>query len=196
MFPLRRRLGLTFVLAATTLTVACGDDPPQIEIQQAQSAIEAARAAGADEYAHDEIAAAEGALARARTAVEERDYRLALNNSLDSRERAQTAASQAATQKAAAHTEAERALAAASATISEATARLKAAQTSGAPARRLAAARRSIDAGEQAVQKARAALGLGNYREVPQALNEPIARLSATSHDLEAAPRLAPRRGR
>ena len=196
MFPRRRRLGLAFVLAATTATLACGDDPPQVEIQQAQSAIEAARAAGADEYAHDEIAAAEGALARARTAVEQRDYRLALNNSLDSRERAQTAASQAATQKAAAHTEAERALTTASATIAEAGARLKAAQTSGAPARRLAAARRSIEAGEQAVQKARTAFGLGNYREIAQALKEPMARLAATSHDLEAAPRLATRRGR
>jgi hypothetical protein len=196
MLSVRWRLVLAFFLAATAVTVACGDDPPQIEIQQAQNAIDAARAAGADEYAHDEFAAAEGALARARTAVEQRDYRLALNNSLDSRERAQTAATQAATQKAAAHADAERALGTASATIAEARARLKAAQTSGAPARRLAAARRSIDAGDQAVQKARAAFDLGNFREVPQALKEPIARLAATSHDLEAAPRLATRRGR
>ena len=192
----RRRLCLASFLVASALTVACGDDPPQIEIQQAQNAIEVARAAGADEYAHDEFAAAEGALARARTAVEQRDYRLALNNSLDSRERAQTAASQAATQKAAAHAEAERALGAASATIAEARARLKTAQATDAPARRLAAARRSIEAGEQAVQEARAALSQGNFREVPQALKEPIARLAATSHDLEAAPRLATRRGR
>ena len=122
-------------------------------MQQAQSAIDAARAAGADEYAHDELAAAEGALARARTAVGQRDYRLALNNSLDSRERAQTAATQAASQKAAARADAERALEAAAATLAEAQARLKAAQTSGAPARRLAAARRSIAAGDKPCKK-------------------------------------------
>src|SRR6185436_8216588 len=98
----RRHLALSSFLVASLLTVACGDNPPQIEMQQAQSAIDAARTAGADEYAHDELAAAEGALVRARTAVEERDYRLALNNSLDSRERAQTAGAQAASQKAAA----------------------------------------------------------------------------------------------
>ena len=163
-------------------------------MQQAQGAIDAARA-GADEYAHDELAAAEGARSRAR-AVEQRDYRLALNNALDSRERAQTAAKQAASQKAAARADAERALETASATLAEAQARLKAAQTSGAPARRLAAARRNIAAGDHAVQKARAAFDQGNFRDVPQALNEPMARLAATSHDLEAAPRLAARRRR
>jgi hypothetical protein len=196
MFLGRRRLVLAFLLATSALTVACGDDPPQIEMQQAQSAIDGARAAGADEYAHDELAAAEGALARARTAVDQRDYRLALNNSLDSRERAQTAATQAASQKAAARAEAERALKTAAATIAEANARLKAAQTSGAPARRLAAARRSIAAGDQAVQKARAAFDRASFREVTQTLNEPMARLTATSDDLEAAPRLAGRRPR
>jgi hypothetical protein len=192
----RRRLCLLCVLAASALTVACGDDPPELEIQQAQRAIDTARAAGADEYAHDELAAAEGALARARTAVDERDYRLALNHSIDSRERAQTAATQAASQKTAARAEAERALETAAATIAEATARLKAAQAGGAPARRLAAAERSIAAGDQAVQKARAAFNQGSFRDVPQTLNEPMARLAATSRDLEAAPRLAARRPR
>jgi Domain of unknown function (DUF4398) len=192
----RRRFCLASFLPALALIVGCGDDPPQIEMQQAQQAIEGARAAGADEYAHDELAAAEGALARARAAVDERDYRLALNHSLDSRERAQTAATQAASQKAAARAEAERALGNASATLAEARTRLKAAQTSGAPARRLAAAVRSIAAGDQAVQKARAAFNQGSFRDVALSLNEPMTRLAATSHDLEAAPRLAGRRRR
>jgi hypothetical protein len=192
----RRRLGLACFLVASALTIACGDDPPQIEIQQAQTAIDTARAAGADEYAHDEFAAAEGALARARTAVGERDYRLALTHSLDSRERARTAAAQAASQKAAARAGAERALATAAATLAEAQARLKAAQTGGAPARTLATARRSIAAGDQAVQKARAAFNTGSFRDIPPTLNEPMARLAATSHDLEAAPRPATRRRR
>ena len=196
MFSGQRRLALASFLAASLLTAACGDDPPQTEIQQAQRAIDAARTAGADEYAHDELAAAEGALARARTAVDQRDYRLALNNSLDSRERAQTAASQAASQKAAARADAERLLKAAAATLAETQARLKAAQTSGAPAGRLAAARRSIAAGDQAVQEARALFDQGSFRSVPQRLNEPMTRLAAASHDLEDAPRPAARRSR
>jgi hypothetical protein len=196
MFSSQRRLALSSFLVASLLTVACGDNPPQIEMQQAQRAIDAARTAGADEYAHDELAAAESALVRARTAVEERDYRLALNNSLDSRERAQTAAAQAASQKAAARAAAERALGAAAATLAEARARLKAAQTIGAPARQLTAARRVIAAGDQAVQEARAAFDQGSFRNVPQALNEPLKRLAAASHDLEPVPRPAARRSR
>jgi len=196
MFSSQRRLALTFFLAASLLTVACGDDPPQTEMQQAQSAIDAARTAGADEYAHDELAAAEGALVRAHTAVEQRDYRLALNNALDSRERAQTAAAQAASQTAAARVDAERALGAAVATLTEARARLQAAQTRGVPAARLAAARRSVAAGDLAVQKARAAFDQGSFRNIPQALNEPMTRLAATSRDLEGASRPAARRGR
>ena len=71
--------------------VACGE-PPDKEMHQAQGAIDAARAAGADTYAPDEFKAAVDALARAQDAVAQRDYRLALNNALDSRERAQNAA--------------------------------------------------------------------------------------------------------
>ena len=47
---------------SAALTVrACGD-PPDKEIQQAQAAIDAARAAGADRFAREEFAAAEDAL--------------------------------------------------------------------------------------------------------------------------------------
>ena len=72
--------------------MACGGEPPDKEMQQAQGAIDAARAAGADQYAHEEFAAAQEALTHANEAVEQRDYRLALNHALDSRERAQNAA--------------------------------------------------------------------------------------------------------
>jgi len=60
----------------------------------------------------------------------------------------------------------------------------------------LAAARRSIIAGDQDVQKARAAFDQGNFLGVPKTLNETTARLAATSRDLEAAPRSAARRRR
>ncbi|MEO8260523.1 MAG: DUF4398 domain-containing protein [Acidobacteriota bacterium] len=196
MFPGQRRLAFACFLVVLTLAAGCGDDPPQIEIQQAQSAIEAARTAGADEYAHDELAAAESALVRARTAVDERDYRLALNNSLDSRERAQTASAEAASEKAAARAEAERALGGAAATLADVQARLKVAQAGGVPAAKLAAARRGIAAGDQALQKARAAFNQGRFRAVPPTLTAPIASLAVISRDLEGPPRQAPRRPR
>src|SRR5215831_15106615 len=122
-----RRVGPVVLLAA--LAAACAE-PPDKEIQQAQGAIDAARAAGADEYAHEEFAAAQQALKRAQDAVGERDYQLALNHALDSRERAQNAAKAAADHKAAARVDAEHAIAAADAALADSRARLKAAEGS------------------------------------------------------------------
>ena len=104
---LRSRV-LPAVCLALLVTIGCGGDPPDKEMQQAQGALDAARAAGADKYAADEFTAATLALTNAKEAVEQRDYRLALNHALDSRERAQNAAAQAADGKAAARVAAER----------------------------------------------------------------------------------------
>jgi uncharacterized protein DUF4398 len=190
------RLCVAVLIAASLVTAACGDDPPEKEIQQAQGAIDAARTAGADDYAHDEFAAAEGALKRAREAVDQRDYRLALNNALDSRERAQNAEKEAADQKTVARAEAQRALAATSAELAEAKLKLKAAETARAAARTLSEARRSVADAEKAVQEARAAFDQGNYREVTTAMNGSTARLAAAARDLDAAVAPAARRHR
>src|ERR1044071_7652591 len=98
-------------LAAALLIVvaaACGGEPPDKEIKQAQAAIDAARGAGAAQYAKAEFAAAQDALKRATDAVADRDYRLALNHALDARERAETAARQAADAKVMARADADR----------------------------------------------------------------------------------------
>src|SRR2546428_14104665 len=97
-------------------------------MQRAQAAIDAARAAGADQYAREDFAAAQEALKHAREAVDQHDYRLALNYALDSRERAQSAAKLAADQKATARTDAGRTLADASAALAEARGKPKAAE--------------------------------------------------------------------
>src|ERR1700736_2016696 len=102
------RLGMVWLIAVSILSTACRDDPPEKEMRQAQGAIDAARAAGADRYAHDELVAATETLKRARAAVDDRDYRLALNNAIDSREHAQNAAKQAADNKAIARADADR----------------------------------------------------------------------------------------
>src|SRR3954464_6741314 len=113
MSPLRR-LVLSLAVVAAIAGAACGD-PPEKEMQQAQGAIDAARAAGADQYAHEEFAAAQEALKHANEAVEQRDYRPALNHALDSRERPQNAAKLAADGKAAARVDADRAISSATA---------------------------------------------------------------------------------
>jgi hypothetical protein len=69
-------------------------------MDQAQGAIDAARAAGAERYAPAEFSAATTALKNASDAVEQGDYRLALNHALDSREQAQNAARVAADNRA------------------------------------------------------------------------------------------------
>src|SRR5262249_8679601 len=136
------RAGLPRDLLAA-LTGARGDRPER-EIQQAQAAIDAARAAGADVYAHEEFAAAQDALKHANEAVAQRDYRLALNNALDARERAQNALKEAAERKTTARGEAERAVATASAALAEARARLRSAETARATPRLVPDARPTI----------------------------------------------------
>jgi hypothetical protein len=190
------RLSVAVLIATALVAAACGDDPPEKEMQQAQGAIDAARAAGADEYARDEFAAAEGALKRAREAADQRDYRLALNNALDSRDRAQNAAKEAADEKTTARAEAQRALAAISAAVAQTRARLKAAEAARAPARTLSEARKSVADGDKALQEARTAFDVGNYRDVTKALNGSTARLAAASRDLDAAAGSSPRRRR
>ena len=72
------RLAVSCLFACVAAAAAGCADPPSKELHQAQGAIDAARAAGADSYATDEFTAAVEALARAEAAVGQRDYRLAL----------------------------------------------------------------------------------------------------------------------
>jgi RecA-family ATPase len=188
-----RRFLLSFAIVVAMTAAACGD-PPDKEMQQAQAAVDAARAAGADRFAHEEFAAAEDALKRSHDAVAQRDYRLALNAALDARERAQTAAKQAADEKATARVAAERALAEADAALHESRAKLKAAESAHASAKVLAAARQAIADGETAVQEARTALGQGDYIAAAERSHKAAARLQGTARDLEAVPTTGTRR--
>lgn len=190
---LRRVFQSIAVAAAATATMSCGD-PPEKELQQARSAIESARGAGADQYAREEFSAAETALKNATDAVDERDYRLALNRALDARERAQNAAKEAVTRKAAVRADASRALALAGRALDDARAKLKSAEAARAPARVLTPARRAIADADQAVQEARTTFGQAAYAGVVEAANAETARLHGVARDLEAAAGTAPRR--
>jgi hypothetical protein len=162
--PAMRRLLRALVVVAVAGVVACSGEPPRKEMQQAQSAIDAAKAAGADEYARDELAGSVGALKQAYDAVEERDYRLALGHAMDSRERAQTAMKQATDEKATERERADRAMTALAAAIGDATARLKSAESAHASPRVLAASRKANANAQKRVQEARAAYETGDYR--------------------------------
>jgi Domain of unknown function (DUF4398) len=185
MFPPRRLLS-AFALLAALITAACGT-PPDKELQQAQTAIEAARAAGADRFAAEEFAAAQSALARANDAVAQRDYRLALNNALDARERAQNAVRDATSRMAAARKDAESALTGAAAALADARAKLRAAETGRVPAATLADARSRIALAEKGVQEARTASSGGNYKAAIDSAVKTTATLRQISHDLQTA---------
>src|SRR3954469_5332653 len=182
---LRRCLVSLAVLAAMG-GVACGD-PPDKEMQQAQGAIDAARAAGADQYAREEFTAAEDALKRSHENVAQRDYRQALNTALDARERAQAAAKESVNRKAIARADATKALADADAALHESRARLKTAETARVPARTLTTGRKAIDHGENAVQEARAAFDKGDYLAAIDTARGVPPELRAATHDLEVA---------
>ena len=165
-------------------------------MQQAQGAIDAARAAGADVYATDEFGAAQLALKNAVTAVGDRDYRLALNHALDSRDRAQGAAKQAADNKAAARADAQRALDAADRALEAAREKLKLASDKKIPARSTAAVRSALDTAERGLQEARASFDKGLYLGLPEHATAATASLSEPLEQLDALMAAPPRRRR
>lgn len=156
-------------------------------MQQAQGAIDAARAAGADRYARDEFSAAQELLKQSYDAVGQSDYRLALNYAIDSRERAQNAAKLASDNKAAARVEADHALSAVDAALNDIRAKIKTAESVRSARLTVAQARPAVTNAEAAVQKARAAFDQGDYPAVNEALGGTTERLQAAARDLEVA---------
>jgi hypothetical protein len=184
-----------WLLCAALAAAACGE-PPEREMQQAQGAIDAARAADAEVYARDEFTAAQDALKRAHEAAGQRDYRLALNHAIDSRERAQTAAKEAGDRKAAARVDADHAVTALATSLEDAQAKLKAAQAARVPERALREARAAIADGARRVQEARTAFERGDYNGVVATASGVNAQLEGASRDIETATTAASRRRR
>lgn len=165
-------------------------------MDQAQGAIDAARAAGADQYAAEEYAAAVDALKRSHDAVGQSDYRLALNNALDSRERAQNAARQAADGKAQTRADVERTQAEVNNLLTVARARIEVARKTRAPRRVVNAATEALASIEADVQKAGEAVKAGDYLAARPLLREIRARIGKTITDLDQATTTQPPRRR
>lgn len=184
------------LLALLVLVTGCGE-PPSKEMNQAQGAIEAAIAAGAETYAPNELAAAVEALRRSEQAVAERDYRTALSYAIDSREQATAAAKAAVTARARARGDVERQLAEASALLDEARERLGDADVAKLPRRTLQDARSSLDAAEKSLQEARTALNGDDYGAASKAVERATDRIHKTNEAIDQAlEKLAPRRRR
>jgi hypothetical protein len=155
---------LLYTIVCSVVLSACSA-PPQKEINSAQAAIDAARAAGAEQYAPESFAAATMALQQSHEAVAQRDYRLALTRAVDASDRAQEAARLAAEGKAKTRTEAEAAVNATNAALLQLDARLKTAEAAHVTPRELAPARGTAKDAAATLQKARTALSVGNYAE-------------------------------
>lgn len=179
------RVGRRLALVILILSASCAE-PPNKEINQAQGAIDAARAAGADRFAASEFAAATDALKRSEEAVAAGDYRLALNHAIDSRERAQSAAKMAVEGRADARGQAERAVAEVATLISRAQAQLKNPAIVRLNARTLRVPRTTVAAAEKMLQEARSALAGENYAAVTKALNGAADDLQAALTEIDA----------
>lgn len=146
-------------------------------MDQAQGAIDAAKAAGADQYAIAEYTAAVEALTQARQAVDQRDYRLALDRALESRERAQEAARAGADNKAQVRGEVERTMAELAALIAQANVKLEAARKARASRRALREPTETLAGVNEDLQKAGEAMKAGDYLTARPVLQEIKGRL-------------------
>lgn len=169
---------LPVLLCALVLAAACSE-PPQKEIDRAQGAIDAARAAGAEQYASEAFTDATTALEQAHEAVQQRDYRLALARATDAGERAQDAARLAAGGLAAARSRSEATASATTNAFQQLQARIKAAETAKVAARDLAPVRNAGAAIESTLQKARAQILDGKYLEASDTLKNVRAEIEA-----------------
>jgi hypothetical protein len=184
---MRRWLRLTSILPLVAFLVGCAE-PPHKEMNQAQGALDAARAAGAEQYAAAEFAAAAGALKQSEEAVVLKDYRLALSLAIDSRSRAQGAAKTAVENRAKARGDAERVLAETNALLAQARTRLAQPALSKTPRRTLTEWRNAIAADEKVMQEARAAVEANEYRRAVELTEGLSTRIQALLADMEKGP--------
>lgn len=186
---------LAVLLSALLLCAACSE-PPQKEIDRAQGAIDAARAAGAERYAAAEFTAATTSLQQAHDAVTQGDYRTALSRALTANERAQESARQAADGKAKSRSEAEVGLTAATTALQQLQTSIKAAEPR-LTAAQLTPARAAAKRIEGTLQEARAHITAERYLEASAGLKNVIPTVNEQIRSLtEGASKARPPRKR
>jgi hypothetical protein len=178
---------LSVLMLMLLLAGGCSE-PPNKEINRAQGAIDAARAAGAEQYAGEAFTAATSALQQSHEAVDQRDYRLALSRAIDAYERAQDAAKHSAEGQAKARSEAEQVVSTTNAAALALDARIRTAEAAHVLPRDLAPARRTASDAAATLQKARADLKAGAYLEAMARVNGLEAKIHAQMKEIEAIP--------
>jgi uncharacterized protein DUF4398 len=191
---MRARATLSIIPILFVLT-ACAE-PPSKEMNQAQGAIDAARAAGAERYAAAELSAATDALKRSEAAVTERDYRLALSLAIDSRERAQEAAKAAVEARAKARGDAERVVAEVATLLTQASNRVTESAVAKLPRKVSENAEAVISKATEAMQEARTALAADDYARVMKVTDGLAAQLRAVLNATRPATTMSPARRR
>jgi hypothetical protein len=155
-------------------------------MDQAQGAIDAARAAGAELYAPMPYGAATDALKQANDAVAARDYRLALNLALESREQAQLAAGEAADTRARVRGDVERSMAELMPLTERVRSQLAAARKIRIAAGALRPLTQALTSAEADVQKAGEAVKKDDYLGAQPLLQGAKAQIEKTLADLDA----------
>jgi hypothetical protein len=186
-----RRLLIVGVLV---LGAAACSGPPQKEIDQAQTALDSARAAGADKYAASEYDGAAASLQKAHESVEQRDYRQALNYAIDSRQRAQEAQRLVPEAKTRAHDAAVKDYDRTAARANELQSRLRQAEAARTPAKELQPERATLASARKALQEASAMITAGNFEQVSKSLTDVRGKLDAAVQDVEKIPQRTARK--
>jgi predicted ribosome quality control (RQC) complex YloA/Tae2 family protein len=185
----------TAVVLLALVPAACGE-PPNKEMGQAQGAVDTARAAGAEQYAREEYTAATQALSRSKDAATQGDYKLALNEALNSFDHAQTAARDAATERAQVRGQVERELAALEAVLADVHRRLDAGAKVRSSREAVKTIRTQADTIEKALQEARARVSAHDYLGARAQLDGLVARARALLTVPLTSPAQSPRRRR
>ncbi len=170
---------------AALLLAGCAA-PPNQEIGDAQNALKAARAAGAERYAPESYAAAADAYRVANEAVMAGDYRLALNRAIESRDHAQTAIRTAEVAQAEARREAQRQFEDLQAQVAQLAADTEAAGSTRAVRRALNDVRETLTLAGKALQEAGAALDRDDIDAAQATMADVRVRLDAAAADLAA----------
>ena len=189
----RLRPRITLLISFLLLAAAGCSEPPQKEIDQAQAAIDLAKNADAERFAAEEYTAATTGLAKARAAVEQRDYRQALSYAIDARQRAQSATRQAADEKTRARKAAESLYGEIATRANRLQSLVRAADAGRATSKELREQRATLAEARKTLQEASAAISLGNYGQASKSLTEVRGKLDAASKDLE---KIQPRQAR
>jgi Domain of unknown function (DUF4398) len=170
------------------LALAGCSEPPQKELDEARSAIDAAQAAGATTYAPEEFAGATAALEKAKAAVDQRDYRQALNYAIDARQRAIEASRVVPEARTHASAAAEAEMKAIRESMAHLESVLRAAGDAGVAAQELLAPHETLEAAKGVLQEARTTLDARKYAEAVTLLRGVREKLDAAAKTVSSIP--------